>query len=189
MLQFITQSLSLVLPIFIAGVCFIFILSRDYLSFLNSPIDFGTKIRKKRLFGDNKTWRGVIIYIVFGVLTSYILNIFVQSGARDWAHPVFINEPLFVGVAFALSYVLGELINSFFKRQAGIAPGMLTTSKIQLIVDNVDGMALTAIVLVFVLGVWVWNVLLALAIGFVLHCMTEIFMRKIGLKRKQNNCR
>lgn len=177
--SFILQSISLVLPLFFAGIGLIYVLHKNYFAKFNKPIDANATLFKKRVFGNNKTWRGVLIYIVLAVIISYLLSE-IKDTFPNAIHALFNKNFIYVGLLFSLSYISGELINSFLKRQRGIAPGQQTSFS-QKVIDNIDGMITVSIVLVLV-GVSLSSVLLAVSIGAVIHLTTDKVMKRLGLK-------
>lgn len=181
-LSFIAQSTSLVLPILIAGASLILVLKKNYFPRLNMPVDSGAKIASKRLFGNNKTWRGVIVYVVVSIaccsLLAGLANLYPAV-----IHPIFLKSPLFVGVAFSLGYICGELLNSFVKRQRGIAPGTQSGNPLQSIIDNIDGIVIVSIILWAGFNVSLAAIAVAAGTGAVLHLLTDVCMKKIGLKQ------
>lgn len=118
------QALYLFLPLLVAALLSGVVLRQDLCVRLKGPIDAGLSFRGRRLFGDSKTWRGVIVAIVgctFAVaLQKYLLAGKLRSlELLDYRR---INELAF-GAAMGFGAMLGELPNSFVKRQLGIAPG------------------------------------------------------------------
>ncbi|MBL58026.1 MAG: hypothetical protein CMP61_12640 [Flavobacteriales bacterium] len=105
--------LLVVLPLIITNVLHMVVVKRDWLSFFNYPVS-------KRLFGENKTWRG-FIWIV-GVNSLLIIPI---GCALGWMYS-FIKLGL-LGAAFGFVYVIFELPNSFLKRRLGIQAGKSST--------------------------------------------------------------
>lgn len=80
-----------------------------------TPLDFGREYRGKRIFGQNKTWRGLLS----GTLLGGIAGTLIYS-QLDLATTV----PAFViGAALGAGALLGDSIESFFKRQANVASG------------------------------------------------------------------
>lgn len=179
-LLFIAQSASLVLPILSGGLVLMWILRNNHLSGLGVPIDSYQTFGGKRLFGDNKTWRGVIVYLVISILVCLILA-FIQTHTSA-VHPVFSFNPFLLGLVFSISYMLGEFLNSFVKRRLGIAAGEQSGKKIQRAIDNVDGMITLSLVLVVVLSVALESVVIAVGIGVILHTLTDNILRQQGLK-------
>ena len=122
------------------------VLRWDLMPWLARPLDLGASVRGRRVFGDNKTWRGAL---VMGTGTS-------AASAALWRSRWFRERlpdgvraagPRRYGPLLAIGTVGGELPNSFLKRQLGIAPGRQrwTPAGVVLVVfDQAD----------FVLGVW-----------------------------------
>lgn len=107
------------MPIFVAQV--------HVLKPFDTPLDFGKSFRGKRIFGSHKTWRGLIAGIIFGTITLGIQQLLVlHSGwLQDWTSRVDYSHlpTLVLGPLFAIGALGGDAIESFFKRQRGIAPG------------------------------------------------------------------
>lgn len=181
MLELLVQSLTLVLPIFISGIVFIIVLKDDRVHFFDTPVDFGQKIFGKRIFGDNKTWCGVVVYVLFSLAVCVLLHE-LYSSLGNYVHPVFSQPALYVGLVFSISYVCGELLNSFIKRRFDIAPGKSTGRPVQQVIDNVDGMLMTALALITLLSVSLGSIAVALVAGFLLHEITDVVMRQLHLK-------
>lgn len=90
------------------------------------PLDFNKKFRKKRIFGDHKTIRGLIVGVGIGIITVY-LQVFIYNHwqfVRD-VSIVDYNElnPLLFGFLASFGALLGDAIKSFFKRQLNIPSG------------------------------------------------------------------
>lgn len=91
---------------------------------LNYPLDFYLKFRGKRIFGDHKTIRGVVIGIIVG-LVVYILQdhlIVSHSALKGITLPGY-EHNLLLGTFLPLGALLGDAIKSFFKRQINVDPG------------------------------------------------------------------
>lgn len=100
------------------------------LSFLDkykTPLDFGKTWHGKRIFGDNKTWRGLLFGIFIGVMTVWLQQ-FLYSGF-GWIQTISqdINyntvNPLILGSLLGAGAMLGDAAESFIKRQMDVAPG------------------------------------------------------------------
>jgi CDP-2,3-bis-(O-geranylgeranyl)-sn-glycerol synthase len=97
------------------------------LKFLYKPLDFGSEFRDKRIFGDNKTWLGLIGGIIFGTITIYLQRYGFNhsewlrsiSGKVDYDQ----TKILLLGPLMGFGALAGDAVESFFKRQIGIKPG------------------------------------------------------------------
>ena len=98
-------------------------------NFLAKPVDFNRKFfDNQAIFGSHKTWRGVIISIVLGVITALIQKWFYQanifrelSGVFDYEN---INIWLF-GFLISAGAVFGDLLFAFVKRRLRLTPGAM----------------------------------------------------------------
>jgi CDP-2,3-bis-(O-geranylgeranyl)-sn-glycerol synthase len=92
-----------------------------------APIDCGRTFRDKRILGDHKTWRGLIVGIVMATLVLWLQQILVRH--FGWAQSItskvdYKTIPvLLLGPAFGVGALGGDAIESFFKRQLNRPPG------------------------------------------------------------------
>lgn len=161
--------------------------SRWSLAF-TAPLDAGLTIRGRRLFGGNKTVRGVIVMIpaaaaAFGALAAILGQ---ERSALLW--PLSVAQYTALGAWAGFGFMLGELPNSFAKRQIGISPGLAAASRagtaVQFVIDRVDsalGMLVALSIAVAVpAGTWA-TVLLA---GPPLHWGFSVLLYQLGLKAR-----
>ncbi len=81
-----------------------------------TPIDLGRNFSDgKRIFGDGKTWRGLITGILAGIATGFVLIL-----AAGRFPPASLPEHTLLTVTLlATGALLGDLVKSFFKRRFG----------------------------------------------------------------------
>jgi CDP-archaeol synthase len=91
------------------------VLRADLAPALTRPIN-------RRLFGENKTWRGALT-MTSGATVAAIALARVPAYRRRLPEPVAATSPVVVGGLLGVAVWVGELPNSFFKRRIGIAPG------------------------------------------------------------------
>ena len=179
--------LWLAVPIVAAGLVHLVVLKLDLLPGLRRlPIDGGLSFRGRRLFGDNKTWRGAVVTIGTTTFAAWALA---ALSACCWHLPTLApfaeTYPLAWGLLLGAGYIAGELPNSFAKRQLGIAPGAAgggTAGRVFWVIDQLDSLAG---MLLFVAPVWQPSLgLLALivAIMLVAHPVSAWIMVLFGLK-------
>ena len=98
------------------------VLALDLFKPLKAPLDFGRTIGGRRIFGDNKTWRGAIFMVPGPALAALALTRW--PAYRDALPDDVADAPaLLWGALVGLGVVVGELPNSFLKRRMDIAPG------------------------------------------------------------------
>jgi hypothetical protein len=135
------QAVYLFAPLLVASVLSAVVLRFDLWRLLRRPIDRGLVWRGKRVFGDSKTWRGVVVAVV-----GCIVGVTVQALIGDRLGRVALVDyravlVLPLAIAMGLGAMLGELPNSFTKRRLGIAPGRTTSGPLAIVFyvwDQVD---------------------------------------------------
>lgn len=126
MLKIIAETLWLFLPAIAANMTPVLFARYNWLSSLNKPLDGYQTWRGRRLLGDNKTVRGLILGITAGLLVGLIqfyasrLPVFSNISLIDYSSLI---VALTTGGLLAFSALAGDAIKSFFKRQLNIAPG------------------------------------------------------------------
>lgn len=121
------QALYLFAPLLASAALSGLVLRFDWLRSLRRPIDCGATFRGRRLFGDSKTWRGVVVAVV-GCVASVALQRMVSDvipASLQLVDYPSVSTPCF-GAAMGIGAMAGELPNSFTKRQLGIPPGTST---------------------------------------------------------------
>ncbi len=84
----------------------------------NTPLDFGKSYKGERIFGQNKTWRGLVSGVVFaGIIASMVATWYYH------ASPDYFRHLVIRGMLMGFGALAGDAIESFFKRQSGIAAG------------------------------------------------------------------
>lgn len=184
------RALWLAAPVTLAGLTHVLVIRCGLLQPLaRVPLDGGVTFRSRRLLGDNKTLRGAVVMslatglwiLLFDVVErSYgpALGLRVVDAAR-W--PAFLY-----GALIGAGYIVGELPNSFAKRQLDIAPGAPAPRGRAAfwLIDQVDsalGVLLILACLTTLSGSFCgWLVALTL----VLHPAVAWLMVRLGLKRR-----
>jgi hypothetical protein len=116
------SALWVFVPVLGAAVVHGPVLALDLFPALKRPLDFGATLRGRRLLGANKTWRGALFMTAGVVAAAALLSLWpwywhkLPDGIRS-------AGPWVYGLLLGLGVVLGELPNSFAKRQLDIAPG------------------------------------------------------------------
>jgi hypothetical protein len=82
----------------------------------------------RKLFGENKTWRGALVMTGGTVAATWALH-HLPPYKRRLPDPVAHSSPLVVGTLLGAACWLGELPNSYIKRRLGIAPGTQRASR------------------------------------------------------------
>ena len=143
MAALIGQAFWLSVAVALAGILHMVVVKKRWFASLARPIDGGRTLGGLPSFGDNKTWRGVFVMIVFSAALGAVQGLLggdwaARSGAAcmDFGalglHAGLPRGPLAYAFGYAavnavhgLGYALGELPNSFAKRRFQITPGKM----------------------------------------------------------------
>lgn len=154
------------------------------------PIDGGRTVRGQRLFGPNKTVRGFMVMPPAAAASfAALATLLGQDGLTRAGLWTFGPAPYAALGAWAgFCFMLGELPNSFIKRQLGIAPGHAARSRgaalLHFIADRCDsilGMLLGVALLVpLPAATWGWMLL----IGPAIHWAFSALLHRLGVKAR-----
>lgn len=162
-LEHALTALLFFLPAGIANMAPIFASRLPLLRKWDAPLDLGKTYHGHRVFGPHKTWRGLVFGTIMGTLTGVIL----LSDSSVW-----------LCASMSAGALLGDAIESFFKRQRGIASGKAWFPFDQ--TDYIIG-GLLATLPFGVLPLWL--VLWVFAIYFGLHLVSSYIGYLLGFKK------
>jgi hypothetical protein len=166
------------------GLCIKF----NWLSSLCRPIDKGCTFRGKRIFGANKTYRGIVA-VGLGTAAGFSLQTmffhhFAPIRSIELIGYSFPKIPI-IGFVFGAAAMLSELPNSFIKRQLDIAPGNMTSGVTALIFyafDQIDFLMGAWLVLGLVISVTFERVLWSLVFLFISHQLITTVGYSLGMR-------
>jgi len=167
------------------GICIKF----GWLNFLVHAVDGGAEFRGKRVFGANKTWRGIAAMALGTALGSAIQAIWLHNYESVRALELFdysLSKALPVGLLMGLACGLSELPNSFIKRQLDIAPGATASGWINAIfyiLDQVDFLVGIWIVLAFVVEISLIRIIYSFVFLFVTHQVISFLGYLLGMRK------
>ena len=151
------------------------------LSHLGMPIDQGKHFRGKRIFGNHKTLRGLLVGVLTGVATC-LLQGFVYRHifwVRDMSLISYESYATCFAIGLALGFgaLAGDAIKSFFKRQFSVPSG-----KAWFPFDQIDyivgGLILSSIIVDLPHSAYWWIGL----VWFLLHPVATFVGWLLGLK-------
>jgi CDP-2,3-bis-(O-geranylgeranyl)-sn-glycerol synthase len=130
MLSTLIEALWFILPAYMANSIANDVAHIRYLEKYSYPLDFGLKWRGVRIFGQNKTWRGLFFGVLAAVSTGLLQQKFgIQTTVflSDWLKPAStLSLPeMSTTLAFLIGFgaMTGDAVKSFFKRRMGIESG------------------------------------------------------------------
>lgn len=115
-------------PAGLANAAPVFAARFNVLKPFDKPLDAGASFRDRRIFGDHKTWRGLLAGAFVGLLAGFLQFLLVNFA---W-EPGFLNylvdyqnglTTILLGGMLGVGALLGDAIKSFFKRQVNITSG------------------------------------------------------------------
>lgn len=153
------------------------------------PIDGGRTIGGRRVFGDNKTWRGFVVMVPAAACAFWVLSLVTgaaRGGTGLW--PLTAVQYALLGAWAGAGFMAGELPNSFLKRRLGIAPGepagSMRSTLLHFLLDRIDsgiGM-LGALALVVPVAWQTWAAVLL--VGPAIHWSFSLLMFRLGVKAR-----
>jgi len=124
-LTFISSCFYFFLPAYFTNMTPPLIRRVGIFNFLDKPVDFGRKFKGQPILGKNKSWRGVIFGVIFGILVAglqlwlYRFPLIKEISFFDYSR---INIFLF-GFLISAGAVFGDLFFAFIKRRLRMEPG------------------------------------------------------------------
>lgn len=160
------------------------VLALDLFKTLKRPLDGGATIAGRRVFGDNKTWRGALFMVAGPALAAVLLTRW--PAYRDALPDAVAGAaPLLWGALVGLGVVVGELPNSFLKRRLGIAPGTQrrdARGRALIVLDQGDLVPGVWLCLAPVYVLPVLTALVAFAAVAVIHLLINVVGHAIGAR-------
>lgn len=168
-------------PVVVAAIVHLVVLRFHWLEPLRVPLDGGARWRGRRVFGDNKTVRGALVMIAVSMAIA-VLQGMVRIPALEYFDYGTMNLPL-LGMLLGLGFVVGELPNSFIKRQLDVAPGV-HGGPWHAVADHLDSVigALLILSLIWIPPLRVW--LIAMVLGAGVHIAVNGLFVLLGVKRR-----
>jgi len=189
------QLLFLIAIVVCAGATNMAFVKSAYFTILSRPMDAGIVLADgRRLFGDNKTWKGFFGMIVFTALWVAIAACLAAMfpAVRDLSLIPFeqLGLPLNVllaGALLGLAYVLAEVPNSYCKRRIDIPPGQNAQGMrglMFLVLDQADSVIGCVIVLPLFSNITRVDAIVLVVLGSLAHYLTNLGLYAVRLKRQ-----
>jgi len=182
-MKIIYEITYFIFPLLFAGILHHLVIIRyDLFSFLSKPIDHDIHLKGKPLFGKSKTWRGILLVPILSGIGSLIISQIIII-------PLALH-PFLIGLLLGTGYAIAELPNSFIKRQFNIEAGEKSKDKFRtifLIIDQIDSVIGSIIVLLFIYPVSIKLCASIFSIGSFLHLTVDLYLYKRGYKKLRKN--
>ena len=105
----ILKLIYYMLPAFVANIAPVF---GKYLIKNKTPLDLNKKIFKKRIFGDNKTWRGIILGTVLGTIMFIIQKLLYPHTNLNLIN--YSQYPIMLGFLLSFGALAGDALKQIF---------------------------------------------------------------------------
>jgi len=176
-----------ILPVVLAGLGHVLVLKLKIVTGLAVPLDGGRRWRGQPLFGENKTWRDVVLMTALTAVFTRVQHGYCRQ--RRGAVVSVVNDysasPWLCGAIMGLCYCLAELPNSFAKRRLGIPPGKSTRcgALAQYVVDQTDSVLGCLIGMRSFYHFRRGEAVLAFGLATLIHMAVERLLHAIGVKK------
>jgi hypothetical protein len=180
----VAQVLYLFSPLLVSVVFTGLTLRFDLLPQLARPIDGGLCLGGRRLFGDSKTWRVVVVTIAVSAAVVAVQRHLDVGALALIDYPR--ANPLLLGAAIGGGALLGELPNSFVKRRLGIAPGGTTRGPLATLFyvwDQIDLLTGVWPLVLFWMRPSVAQVGVSVALAMVVHPLVALVGFLVGARK------
>ena len=180
-------------PPILSGILNMIWCKTKILNKLNYPMDFNKNfIDNKRIFGNNKTWKGFIGYIIFNIIASLIWGIICNNCNLNEMNYFYINHSntilynLEIGLLLGLGYSLFELPNSFLKRRLDIKEGKTTNGLkkvLFIILDQADSVFGCCLVVWLFYDLGIIKYILYVLLGTITHLVMNMLLYFAHLRK------
>lgn len=86
-------------------------------------IPFGGKPIHEKKFGSHKTWRGLVVATLAGLLIFWLQKLAYGAGWQKLALIDYSGFPVWFGALIGFGAIFGDIVKSHYKRKRGIKPG------------------------------------------------------------------
>lgn len=193
------RSAVTLVPIMLGGMSSMVVMRWDWwMPHLARPIDAGTVMSDgRRMFGENKTWRGVASMAVccaaFQVVCDAVMR---AEGLEHVSHTASYVPPdthpvvssLLIGALIGVMYMLSELPNSYMKRRLGVGAGGSSSEEsarrrmLLFMADYLDSSIGGCMVICSWAGLGVSSYFLYLAVSFLMHIAANLVLRRLRVR-------
>jgi CDP-2,3-bis-(O-geranylgeranyl)-sn-glycerol synthase len=184
--------LLIMLAMSMAGFIYMAWLKSSLARQLGQPVDFGLRFRGRRIFGPNKTWRGIVGLPLASAMSFTLIQMavpylptYLQSGWWTLSSA----QVAALGFSCGMGFMLAELPNSFIKRQLDIASGSAPTDTSSAalritfaIIDRCDSSIGLVLVLALLMPVHHMTLIYLGVLGSALHALFSLVQFQLGLK-------
>ena len=191
----ITEMYVTLLPVILAGIMNMVWCKVNICGFLKKPVDFGKNFFDgRRIFGDNKTFKGFMGMILFGAVFSVLWGIISLNSDSLTVYNYFYRNydnsflyNILIGTLMGFAYALFELPNSFLKRRLDITPGKNDISGIKkvffIFLDQADSIFGCVLVVCIFYPLPIWYYFIYVLLGAATHIILNMLLYFCHLRK------
>ena len=180
-------------PTILAGIFNMIWVKLPVLNALKKPVDgCHTLGDGRRIFGDNKTWKGIAGYLILNALFAVLWGLLCSQTDLNRLNLFYISRGntvpynLLIGVLLGLGYSLFELPNSFLKRRLDIEPGKTVKGFWKvffILLDQADSIFGVALVVWLFYDIGILLYLGFVALGAITHLLLNMLLYFAHLRK------
>jgi hypothetical protein len=187
-LDAVACAVLLIAAFSLAGICQAFWLASPWSRRFDLPLDGGRSWRGHRIFGNNKTLRGLVVMVPATAAGFALVAAAWPGGAANHPWPLSVAEYAALGALAGLGFMAGELPNSFVKRRLGVPPGAAARGRLLgpllAAVDRCDSVVGAMVVVALVVPVPLLTWVLVAFVGPALHGTFSVAVFYLGGKAR-----
>lgn len=173
-----SEAMIMVIPTVFAAIANYGVMYFDWWPALKRPLS-------SRLFGANKTWRGLVSLTLLGVLGG-ALALILETVLLNSNHYTLHNF-YWAGALQGLAWALGELPNSWLKRRANIPPGQAHVPGLKgrffICLNQVDSPFACTLVAFMTFAMTVSQFVFLVLLGSLLHFYVNHLLFRLGIRK------
>lgn len=172
----------------VAGIAQTIFLKSKISAVFSWPLDMNKRFRGRRIFGQNKTFKGFVVLVPAVTLCFGLLGLWAQGAdAASGLWRLTVPQWFGLGLAAGFGYALGELPNSFVKRQLGVEPGESPAHpvgrKLAFVFDQLDSILFALLTIALIVPTdWRFH-LTSVLLGSFIHWLFNVLLWAIGVKK------
>ena len=155
------------------------------------PVDGGRTLFGSRLLGDHKTIRGFVVMVPATGVSFALLAALVGAGPGMAGAGLWPSSPLaygLLGTWAGLGFMVGELPNSFIKRQLGVRPGAAAAGRYRrplfFLADRLDSSVGMLLALAVIVPIPWQTSLYVVCVGPLVHALFSVALFHLGVKAR-----
>ena len=169
--KFAPHIYTFILPLFMGNLVHMLIVKGNYFPSTSKPLSIAW-------FRPGKTYRAFIVMpLICGFTSLFFRSALMHAANYYWSFGI--------GFILGVTYLIGELPNSFIKRRLGISSGQVNQRYriVQYIIDKTDSLFILCIVYFFIANITVPMLLVLFVVSFSIHVTFSLLLLLLGIKK------